>query len=92
MQVVEYASSIGQGKAASRAVDVCLRYIHEDTCPIVCLIDLALFVTTVCCFPRALEDFNWLLWKPRSDASTSTKAMRRKINTTLKALKKYYTK
>uniref|UniRef100_A0A452ZRR2 Uncharacterized protein n=1 Tax=Aegilops tauschii subsp. strangulata TaxID=200361 RepID=A0A452ZRR2_AEGTS len=36
---------------------------------------------------RALEDFNWLLWKPRSDASTSTKAMRRKINTTLKALK-----
>ncbi|XBJ27190.1 hypothetical protein VPH35_004491 [Triticum aestivum] len=60
--VVEYASSVGEGKAkaATEAVNVC---------------------------SRALEDFNWLLWKPRSDASTSTKAMRRKINTTLKALK-----
>ncbi|KAI5019966.1 hypothetical protein ZWY2020_044854 [Hordeum vulgare] len=60
--VVEYASYVGEGKAkaASKAVDVCL---------------------------RALEDFNnLLLRKLPSDASTSTKAMRRKINTALKAL------
>uniref|UniRef100_M8C4S0 DUF1618 domain-containing protein n=1 Tax=Aegilops tauschii TaxID=37682 RepID=M8C4S0_AEGTA len=30
--VVEYASSIGQGKAASRAVDVCLRALEDLNC------------------------------------------------------------
>uniref|UniRef100_A0A452ZRR1 DUF7880 domain-containing protein n=1 Tax=Aegilops tauschii subsp. strangulata TaxID=200361 RepID=A0A452ZRR1_AEGTS len=28
----EYASSIGQGKAASRAVDVCLRALEDLNC------------------------------------------------------------